>query len=291
MLKINIKAILKRALSIAAAIFSALSIVIILFPTLITVISSHCWVVIISICIISILISCVYILFIRKKRTVWKNGTAKLQISYGDLIESSFDKKIKKERIFVIPVNSCFDTIVDDDIAAVDKPLVSKKSIHGQWINHMISDNGKTLDEIDAMIDSSLKIQNITPIKEIESIEKTRGKRKQYEIGTVAILKGNQNTYFYLLVTTNFDIENKAFCSKEEFIIALNKLMNSIDRNSQRYDLFIPLMGTSFSRPQISHEEAMSIITSVCMINCEKIHGTATLVVYYKDRDTISIGG
>ena len=40
-------------------------------------------------------------------------------------MKDGFDKRNKEEKLFVIPVNSCFDTIVDEDISTCSKPFVS----------------------------------------------------------------------------------------------------------------------------------------------------------------------
>ena len=44
---------------------------------------------------------------------------------YSDIMKDGFDKRNKEEKLFAIPVNSCFDTIVDEDISTCSKPLVS----------------------------------------------------------------------------------------------------------------------------------------------------------------------
>ena len=57
---------------------------------------------------------------------------------------------------FVIPVTSCFDTIVDEDISSCSKPLVSPNSLHGRWIKAMVN-NGFTIEDIDSKIHKCLE--------------------------------------------------------------------------------------------------------------------------------------
>ena len=71
-------------------------------------------------------------------------------------------KGTRKKKLFVIPVNSCFDTIVDEDISTCSKPLVSPNSLHGRWIKTMVN-KGFTIEEIDNKIHNCLEMQNLVP--------------------------------------------------------------------------------------------------------------------------------
>lgn len=55
---------------------------------------------------------------------IWENASGKVSVRYDDIMKIAFPKKYKKNKIVVIPVNTCFDTQVDEDIARCDKPLV-----------------------------------------------------------------------------------------------------------------------------------------------------------------------
>ena len=70
----------------------------------------------------------------------------------------AFPRRNKKNRIVVIPVNTSFDTIVDEDITSVDKPLISPISLHGQWIKRILK-SSKTLEQLDKdmIVTSALK--------------------------------------------------------------------------------------------------------------------------------------
>ena len=51
-------------------------------------------------------------------------------IIYGDILKIAFPKKDRGKKIVVIPVNTCFDTVVGQG-------LVSQNTIHGKWIKGM----------------------------------------------------------------------------------------------------------------------------------------------------------
>ena len=97
----------------------------------------------------SLTVAIVWTCFIQRKHLFWENGDQKINICYDNIMKISFPKKSKGKKIVVIPVNTCFDTIVDEDLASYDKPLVSGTSVHGLWIKNMVK-NGWLLCTADA---------------------------------------------------------------------------------------------------------------------------------------------
>ena len=51
----------------------------------------------------------------------------KIVVKYDDIMKIAFPKKKQSERIIVVAVNCCYDTVVDDDI-------IHEKSVHGQFL-------------------------------------------------------------------------------------------------------------------------------------------------------------
>src|SRR5699024_6056759 len=105
---------------------------------------------VIAIIIILLFWSMLWICFIKRKKVIWQSASGKIIVRYEDLLEESF-KGAKTERLYVIPVNSAFDTIVDEDISLCDKPLISPYTLHGRWIKKML-EAGKKIEEIDEEI-------------------------------------------------------------------------------------------------------------------------------------------
>ena len=65
--------------------------------------------------------------------------------------------------------------------------------------------------------------------------------------------------------------------------------MKFYDENCQGGNLYIPLMGTNFSRLGISEEEALRIIRACVEIHEDCIRGGVNIVVHQKSRNRVSI--
>ncbi len=225
--------------------------------------------------------------FFYKKKEIFSTSQGKLTIKYDDLWRIAFTKcplKSKKKKIVVVGVNTAFDTIVDEDLSKIDKPLVSTNTLHGQWIKKMGEQNISSEDINDA-IQNNLKQQQIKPTI---SLKKDRGNVDVYSKGTVAVYE-YKNTIFYLLALSEFDENNNAQNTRTELTATVEKLINYYDKKGQGYDIYIPLLGTGRSRTNISAEESLETIASEIKINKSKIHGNINIIVYEKDRDKISI--
>lgn len=235
-------------------------------------------------CVLSMAFACFYT-WIKKENTITTQFTTKINVVYGDIFKIAFSESNKQDikRIVVIPFNTCFDTIVDEDIALVKKPLVSPTSIHGQWIKQV----SKTLhiDEIDKRITDSLKDELYT---QIQTECKSRGKIKDYDYGTVAVFDYD-STEFFLLALSRFDSNNNAQCSKDEFLLAVKKLIDFIDKHGQGLPVYTPLMGTNLSRANMTHKESLQAMVALMRLYSEKLKSEVNIVVYDGDRDKVSI--
>lgn len=286
----NVKSIGKTALVVSSALFSVLSIIL----SFITweemgVTSIFVKVLIFALIIVVALIgSILWISVFKRKRLLWTTGDGKVTVCYSDIMKLSFPKKKTVKKIVVIPVNTCFDTIVDENISLYDKPLVSPTTIHGLWIKNMVK-HGFNINDIDIAIEKSISLRGIKPVKELSRQEKKRGKLKCYENGTIAVVEGRNNVDFFLLALSEFDGNNKAQSSKDEVIKSLRSLLEFYDANGQGYQMYITLMGTGRSRAGLTHYDSLQIITSVFSLYSEKIHGDINIVIYKKDRDKVSI--
>ena len=218
--------------------------------------------------------------------TVLKSGTKSINIIYGDLFEIAFGKD-SHNSIVVTPVNTAFDTIVDDRISNIDKPLVSPNTIHGQWVKR-IQDCGLNIEELDQRIAKDLQDRHIQPIELLSQENKTRGNLKCFERGTVAVVD-YKNTTFFLFALSVFDANNNAQCSRDEFIEAMQKLLLFCDHNSNGKDIYIPLMGTNLSRANMNQQQSLQSLVALCKLYEDKIHNAVNIVIYDGDRDKVSI--
>lgn len=289
-LKYNIRSIYKywfKCIGVLASILTVLFLFISWEDIKIETLSQKFMLLIVS-CLLLLFWTVLWICIIRKRKIIWQYSSGRIIVCYADLLNEAFKEKNKKEQLYVIPVNSSFDTVVDSDISLTSKPLVSPRSLHGKWIKKM-EETGKNLADIDSEINHSLKIHNIKPIKILTDTQKVRGKKEIYELGTVAIVKGKRNNIFLLLALTNFDDNNNAHTSMEELEFALKKLIEFYDQYGQGYEMMMPLMGTNLSRAHISHEEALRIITSKLLLHKKHICGDISIAIYPGDKDKVTI--
>ena len=237
----------------------------------------------IAIIIVSLIIAVLIITF-KNTNVIWEQGGGKISIIYGDILKLGFPKQNVEKRIIVIPVNTHFDTIVDECISEVDKPLVSIKSIHGQWLKKICIDIKS--EKLNAIIHDDLKSQNVQPDMDGD---RSRGNAREYPIGTIAVVSGKNNVEFFLLALTKFDDNNNAQGSNDYFFEALRKLIGIYNRRGQGYPLYIPIMGTRLSRSGLSHADALNKIISILQLERDQIHGSINIVIYDEDRDKVSI--
>ena len=123
-LKLNIDFIIKGTLKTSGVIFSIIAIVLSFISWEDLGIENICYkiMMLIGIVIISLIITSIYVLYAKNSCTVWECGNRKIILRYSDIIKQGFSDKIKKDKIIVIPVNTCFDTLVDYDLAPSAKP-------------------------------------------------------------------------------------------------------------------------------------------------------------------------
>ena len=242
-----------------------------------------CKLIVLIIFLIVFFIITIAIILIKSKKTIWQNGTGKVVLMYGDLMKIGFPKKSKGTCIVTVQVNTHFDTIVDEDISAENNPLVSIKTIHGQWLKKMHSII--SCDELNSKIQENLHSQGISSI----STNRIRGNKDEYPNGSVAIIKGQNDVQFFLLALSSFDDNNNAQSSKEKLIKAINSLIDFSDKHAQGNRMYIPIMGTGLSRIGISEQEALEILLSVIKLNSDRIHNEINIVIYYKNKDKLSI--
>ena len=214
-------------------------------------------VIIILLCVLALILAILWTCIFKRTKTIWESPSGKIKVCYSDIMKDGFDKRNKEEKLFVIPVNSCFDTIVDEDISTCSKPLVSPNSLHGRWIKTMVN-KGFTIEEIDNKIHNCLEMQNLVPKSIIADEDKERGKREVYELGTVAMIRGNNNSTFLLLAISEYDKDNIAHTSVDDLEMCIKSLLNFYDQHGQGHRLVIPLMGTNLSSYKVQGKNGPS---------------------------------
>lgn len=219
----------------------------------------------------------------RNSRVIWSRGNRSVKACYGDLFEISAERK---GLLCVIPVNTAFDTIVDQT-SSVEKPLVSPRSLHGQWVKWM-QGKGAAIDSIDSQVKEGLKKTGANPSNTLRRDVKVRGNLDEYPIGTVCPIR-YEGASFLLVAMSQFDDDNVAHSSRDDIYSSIRAAINYHNKAGQGCELIIPLMGTANSRAKLSHQDSFEMIVAALILNEDRMNGGATVVVYDGDADKVSI--
>lgn len=229
----------------------------------------------------------IFIMLISQSETIWERGQAKLCVKYGDILsigkKRSFFRCSTRNKLIIIPVNSHFDTIVED--STVPNPLVSVKTIHGKWLKLYEAEKNMSPTEIQDAIYAFLDAKGIQ--YQIDSNK--RGSRRKYPTGTCAIMNGTNDVNYVLWALSDFNQANVAHATKESIISSLVMLLDFINTQSQGDECYIPLVGTGLSRTSLSHKESLHTIASTLDLYREKLVGTVNVVIYKGDKSKVSI--
>lgn len=220
-----------------------------------------------------------------RQKKLWSRGSGAILTLYGDLFAiASHDTEYKK--FVVIPVNTTFDTIVEDAGTQQQAPLVSPNTLHGMWIRRH-SSFGLTLDGVEKQIERSLQGEKI--IRLLSREQKPRGKCREYSIGTIAVVEGTHNTIFLLAALSAFDEKNRAHAGEDDIITVIKNVVHYCDTYGQQAPVYLPVMGTGLSRTHLTKDRAFHVILNAIQ-SCEnEVNEKYTIVIYPGDRESISI--
>lgn len=204
-------------------------------------------------------------------------------VQYGDIFSAREVVNPQERRNVVIPVNRCFDTIINND-------LISEKTLHGITMKKLYSENRFTEESLNAEIQKSLSLQSINSV-EISRQEKREGNLKRYNVGSVAEIKESEIcTYFFLGLST-FDKDLHAHTSNDEYVVALMRLIEFCNARSQKYPVVIPLIGAGASETRKSESDILQYFIKLIKMNKELINCDLHIVVRDSGKETIAITG
>lgn len=219
----------------------------------------------------------------KKHHKISSRGSVSIEAMYGNILEIRKSKKNISKPVIVIPVNSSFDTIVEDDPSIVDR-IVEGTSIHGQWLK-MYGKDKKSLKRIDDDIDKYISEKGMVPVK---TLTKKRGKKKVYKLGSHVFVE-RDDCSFLLFALTEFDEHNKVIKGDaESFVDLMNKLMNITDDCAGKH-IYIPVMGTKIALFGINELSSFEYIKNAALNKKNSLRASITIVIYEKNRDRVSI--
>jgi len=140
-----------------------------------------------------------------------------IHIKQGDIFNADGKK--------VIPFNEYFDTNVDDKV-------ISKKTLHGIFINKYIDDIGCLKQEIENSDNSNTSLGKYT-----------KNNRGVYPLGRIIPFKD-----FFLLSFSKFNEHNEACLTKSEYEKCLVIMWEEVCRKYAHYPVFLPLLGSGITR-------------------------------------------
>ena len=206
------------------------------------------------------------------------NGHA-LYLQYGNIFDANEVIDPSKRRNIVVPVNRCFDTHVDNH-------LVSAQTVHGTAFNSLYV-SGKYTEE-----SLSMSIEKLLTNIEHDNLsekDKPEGNRKRYPIGTVVDLPGIENEHFFLWALSTFDSNLKAHTSMQEYTLAVQKLIESCNTESEGFPVVMPLVGTGLSRTKKNQQDVLRYLINAFRINRDEINCDIHIVVRRDMKNEIAI--
>lgn len=216
-----------------------------------------------------------------KKRfeVITANNGHKLYLQYGDLFDKNEVINPSERRNIVIPVNRCFDTVVDNQ-------LISERTLHGMAFKKLYSKNLYT----EASLNSA--IQQLLTNKEFENIiesDKPTGNRKRYPVGTVVDLPGDGEEHYLLWALSTFDSNLKAHTSMQEYALAVQKLVEACNTESEGFPIVLPVVGTGLSRTKKEQRDVITYLLNAFRLNKSEINCDIHIVIHEDIKSEIAI--
>lgn len=212
------------------------------------------------------------------------NNGCHIYVQYGDIFSPNEVRSPNQRRNVIIPVNRCFDTIIDDD-------LVSSRTLHGIAFRKLYSSGKYNEDSLNTALYADLNIRQRLVPEDISNNEKRRGNLKRYSLGTVAEIVGESDcTYFFIALST-FDYNLSAHATQEEYVLTMQRMIEYCYSRSQGFPVVMPLIGAGQSRIGNNEREILEYIIGLFKMNKDLIMSDIHIVVRNSGKDTISITG
>lgn len=212
-----------------------------------------------------------------KTACLWINNT-RVEVIVGDIFDQFSNPDKHEGEISVIAVNDFYDVIVDDRI-------VANKSLHGQYIKKIIS-AGK-LEALNMQIENNPILNKMGNPKEEPA--RKEGRKVRYDIGSLVEFEN-----YILTAFTNFDADNKAFLSADEYMHFWMKFWENIDDVYAGRTINIPLMGAGITRFRNGKPTKQQLLESMLWsLKISGFHNTygdkkIRFIIYEPDADEIN---
>lgn len=218
-----------------------------------------------------------------RRHKISSRGSIIIEAMYGNILEIKKGKNEKTKPVVVIPVNSSFDTIVENDQSIVDR-IVEGTSIHGQWLDKYYPSR-ESICFLDKAISKYIKDKKMAPIKHLAS---KRGKKDIYKLGSHVYVERDDYS-FLLFALTEFDERNKVVKKDADVFADLMKELMDITDECAGKHVYIPVMGTKIAMFGLNELSAFEYIKNAALNKKSSLRADISIVIFEENRDKVSI--
>lgn len=223
----------------------------------------------------------------KDKISVLKILNKQVYVTYGDIFSEkivySNDSTCPQERRnLIIPVNCCFDTIIDDD-------LIASKKIHGEALKRLYISGRYDQDSLNAIIQKDLASRGIS-FTTLSNSEKRKGNLKRFPFGTIVEIDADEKTRYYLVALTELNSSLHAEIHNiESYVIVLQRIIEYISSRSQNFPTVMPIIGGGL--PEICDKEQvmLELMIKLIKLNKDRINCDLYIVVRESGKNDIPI--
>ena len=184
----------------------------------------------------------------------------------------------------VVPVNRCYDTIIDDFV-------ISSNSVHGQIVKYLFQNDLISKEELDRNIEKSLKEQNIKAEdigNDVSIGGKSKGKHKRYPVGSVALVVIG-TVRFHFIAFSKIE-KNKTATTKDiDYLIVLNQIVENIWKNSNGSPIYMPLIGSGLSKLNYDSNQLLKFMIQFFELHKNKLNSNVAIMIRKEDQSKITI--
>ena len=276
-IKINIKYINNLGKKYTATIFSSLGAIAIFFS-----INEYTNNILYKLATIVLIILAMYILAIvtslfKNKREIFSKNGKKVIVKFGDIFSEEYKSK---NVVIAIPVNRCFDTIVNDK-------LISSNTLHGKVINKIKDSSELEYKNINQKIQSKLENLKIK-YEQLKKEEKKQGNLKRYPAGTI-IEYNTIERNFYFIGLSKFDRNLHAQYTEQEHILTIQKLIEYHSIYGNGKDLIIPIIGGGNTGTNKKEKTILDMMVELIKFNSNKINSNINIIIRNSAKNEVSI--
>ena len=136
-------------------------------------------------------------------------------------------------------------------------------------------------------------IQKALPINshyvKLSSNQKPKGNLKRYDVGTAVDIPVSHELNYFMIGVSSFNVDLKAETSRDEYVLAIQRMIDFYDAHSQGYPILMPIIGGFLSRTGQSEIDLLKFIIRTLKLNEDHINSDIYIVIREGAKNTISL--